>query len=132
MITRTGLHAIKAMAVLAELAENEFMGATTIADKIHAPRNYLGKLLQMLSKEGLVQGQKGFSGGFRLARPASEISLFEIIEPIEHVSRMNGCFLGKKTCSEEHPCAVHENWKQVRGTYLRFLEETRLDTIANG
>jgi DNA-binding IscR family transcriptional regulator len=42
----------------------------------------------------LVQSQKGIGGGFRLARDPGAISLLDVVEPIEHVSRWSGCILG--------------------------------------
>ncbi len=126
MLTKTGLHAVKALAALAELPEDTYAGAAAIAREIGAPQNYLGKLLQSLSHEGLVLSQKGLNGGFRLARDPKTISLLDIVEPIEHVSRWSGCFLGNGTCSSTDPCSVHIRWAQVRDTYLQFLKEVTI------
>src|SRR5512138_1587197 len=98
MISKTGIHAAVAMTVMAQLKPGEFAGAAQIAKEIGAPQNYLGKLLNALASEGLLQSQKGYGGGFRLAKPAKKISLFDVIEPIDHVSRWGGCFLGKGKC----------------------------------
>lgn len=124
MITKTGVHALTALGVLAELPPGVYAGAADVAERIGAPRNYLGKLLQMLSQQGVLESQKGKGGGFRLARPPADISLYEVIEPIEHVSRWRGCFLGRATCSDGAPCAVHQRWGKVRDAYLQFLRET--------
>jgi len=130
MISKTGIHATLALTLLAQLDSEEYMGAAAIARKIGAPRNYLGKLLQNLAGEGLVVSQKGFAGGFRLARPAAKISLYDVIEPIDHVSRWNGCFLGRHRCSDKSPCPVHERWRRVREEYLSFLRETSVADVA--
>jgi Rrf2 family protein len=100
MISKTGLHAIRALSALAELPAGSYAGAGAIADKVNAPRNYLGKLLQNLAREGLVVSQKGLNGGFRLARDPKTITLLDVVEPIEHVSRWSECFLGKKVCED--------------------------------
>lgn len=84
----------------------------------------LGKLLKALADHGLLESQKGKGGSFRLARDADRISLFEIMEPIEHVSRWGGCFLGRPGCSNDAPCAMHQRWAMVRDGYLEFLRET--------
>src|SRR5690349_20572545 len=110
MISRTGLHAVRALAVLAALPSGEFAGAADIAEHIGAPPNYLGKLLQALSRHRLVVSQKGSGGGFRLAKPAGRITLFDVINPIEQLDRWQGCVLGRKTCSDVNPCAVHDRW----------------------
>jgi Rrf2 family protein len=71
-----------------------------------------------------VEGRKGLNGGFRLARPADQISLYDIVEPIEHVSKWDGCFMTHKTCNLRRPCPVHQRWATVREAYTRFLKET--------
>jgi Rrf2 family protein len=131
MISRTALHAVRAMAVLADQPKNSYVGAGEIAEVIDAPRNYLGKLLQTLAEEGLVESQKGKGGGFRLARRPSAVSLYDIVEPIDHISRWQGCFMGRQKCSGENPCAVHSRWQIVRDSYLAFLRETTLDDLAS-
>jgi len=131
MISKTGIHATLALAFLAQLAPGEFAGASQIAKEVGAPRNYLGKLLKSLAEDGLLESQKGFGGGFKLCRPADRISLFDILEPLERVSKWNGCFLGREKCNGKEPCAVHDRWAGIRTDYLRFLKETTIADLAN-
>ncbi len=133
MLSKTGLHAVRAMVALARLSEGAYAGAARIAQEIGAPQNYLGKLLKSLAEEGLVESQKGLGGGFRLARDAHAISLLDVIEPIEHISRWSGCILGRPECSETDPCAIHNRWKAVRDGYLRMLQRTTIaELVAKG
>jgi len=131
MISKTGIHAIRAMVALAELPEGEYAGAGTIAETIGAPRNYLGKLLQMFSHVGFVESQKGMGGGFRLAVDPSKISLLDIVDPIDHINRWSGCILGRNQCSDDNPCALHNRWKNVRDQYIRLLEDTSISELVN-
>jgi Rrf2 family iron-sulfur cluster assembly transcriptional regulator len=130
LISKTGLHALRALATLAELPDGTYGGAAEIAEEIGAPRNYLGKLLKLLADSGLVESQKGKGGGFRLTRDSAEISVLDVVEPIDHPSRWAGCFLGRSRCNDRSPCAVHRRWAKVRDAYLRFLEETTLADLA--
>lgn len=130
MITRTGTHALKAMAHLGGLPVGRFAGAGEIATKIKAPKNYLGKLLRQLARAGLVEGRKGSNGGFRLARGRGDISLYDVLEPIEHVSRIKGCVLGRAQCTQREHCPLHEGWVRVRNEYLVFLRSTKLSQVA--
>jgi Rrf2 family protein len=133
VITKTGLHAVRAMVALARLPEGAYAGAVNVARAIRAPQNYLGKLLQTLAREGLVQSQKGLGGGFRLARDPRSISLFDVVEPIEQISRWSGCILGHPQCADDVPCAIHDRWKGVRNASLRLLQRTTIaDLAANG
>jgi Rrf2 family protein len=118
------------MAALAKLEPGKYAGAAYIARAVGAPENYLGKLLKVLAKEGLVESQKGLGGGFRLAREPKQISLFDVVEPIEQVSRWSGCILGRSECSDDTGCPIHEQWKKVRAGYMRMLTTTTLAQLA--
>ena len=133
MLSKTGLHAVRAMVALARLPRATYAGAAAVARDIGAPQNYLGKLLKNLAEQGLLESQKGLGGGFRLARDPGTITLFDVVEPIEHVSRWSGCILGLSACSDSAPCALHERWKAVRTDYLHMLQQTTLaDLVARG
>jgi Rrf2 family protein len=133
MLTKTGLHAVRALVALARLPDDVYAGSAKVAQEIGAPQNYLGKLLKTLADAGLVESQKGLGGGFRLARDPRNISLLDVVEPIEHVSRWSGCILGRSECSEVDPCAIHNRWKAVRQAYLQMLERTTIaELVAKG
>lgn len=128
MISKTALHALKAVAILAN-APSEFVGAGSIAERIGAPPNYLGKLLQGLVQAGILRSQKGLGGGFQLARSPESITLYDVVEPIDHVSKWKGCFMGNVACSPTDPCALHHKWEQVRDIYMQMLTMSTLDDI---
>ena len=130
MISRSGIHGIRALCALSRLREGEYAGASTLAKEIEAPENYLGKLLQSLARTKLVESRKGARGGFRLARDPARITLFEIVDAIENIGRWNGCFLGRRTCSSDTPCSVHDRWAEVKGAYLALLSETTVAGVA--
>ena len=130
MLNKTSKQAINALVELAKLPKDECEGAVSIAKRIMAPQNYLGKLLQNLANNGLVVSQKGKGGGFRLARDPKKITLFDIVEPLENISQWSNCALGLKKCSEITPCAVHSEWKCVKDTYIKFLKKTNLSKLA--
>jgi Rrf2 family protein len=115
------------MAALRTLEDGFYAGAAQIAARTGSPPNYLGKLLQRLSLAGIVESRKGKTGGFRLARAAREITLFDVLEPLEGVSRIERCILGSPRCTGA--CALHGRWMRIRAAYLRFLHETRLSAV---
>ena len=129
MLSKTAVHAIRAVVALAELPEGTFCGAGAIAQQVGAPQNYLGKLLQTLAQDGVVWSQRGLGGGFQLARKPEDITLYDVVEPLEHVSRWQGCFLGRATCSAQAPCAMHDRWATVRDAYLNMLKTTTIAEI---
>ena len=64
-----------------------------------------------------------------MARPPEKISLFDVVEPVDHVSRWEGCFMGKASCSAVTPCAMHYKWVAIRNDYLAMLKESTLADI---
>jgi Rrf2 family protein len=131
MLTRSGVHAIRALMVLASQPNGDFCDTASLAAATGAPRNYLGKLLLTLSRRGFIESQKGLRGGFRLARGADDIMLYEVIEAIEDVARWKDCAFGGRLCSESSPCALHSRWVLVRDEYLSLLRGTSVATLAN-
>lgn len=126
MLSKSGIHAVRALIVLAELKNGEYRGAVAIARQNNAPGNYLGKLLQQLARRGLVKSQKGLGGGFRLARDPHKITLYDIVDAIEDVGRWRDCILGRPNCSDKNPCPVHNQWGPVRDAYLALLKDTTI------
>jgi Rrf2 family transcriptional regulator, iron-sulfur cluster assembly transcription factor len=124
MLTRSGVHAIRALVVLASQRPGEYCGTSAIAALTEAPRNYLGKILLTLSRRGLVESQKGLGGGFRLSRSPEKISLYDVVESIEDVARWKECAFGGKACSDDSPCVIHTRWGHVRDAYLSLLKNT--------
>lgn len=111
------------------LPEGAYAGAVQIAASIDSPANYLGKLLGILCRAGLLDSQKGFNGGFRLARPAEEIRLLDIVEPVEQLTHWRQCVLGEPVCSNASPCALHSKWNAIAGQYIEMLETTKLSDL---
>ncbi len=130
MVSKTAMQAVRACVHLASLPDGCYEGAATIAKSVGARGNYLGKLLQLLSQEGLLVSQKGLHGGFRLSRPAASITLFDVIDPVDHVARWEGCFLGRDECNADPPCVVHGRWGVIRDEYLDFIRNTTIAEVA--
>jgi len=132
MLSRSSVHAIRALTRLAGLPTDRFVGAAGLAEEIGAPTNYLGKLLQTLASRGMLESRKGAGGGFRLSRSPDRVSLFDVVDPIDPTSRWEGCILGLRVCGEQRPCAVHHRWRELRDSYLAMLKETTIaDVVRN-
>jgi Rrf2 family protein len=130
MLSKSGIHMIKALSVLSRLPQGTFSGAADIAREIGAPPNYLGKLLQSLARKGIIISQKGLGGGFKMANRTEKLSLMEAISPVEPVDRWSGCFMSRLRCAHKTKCPAHEKWSKVRDAYLTFLKETTVDELA--
>ena len=124
MLSKTSTFLINALVELAKLPAGHYEGASSIAAKIEAPKNYLGKLLQTLCARKVVASQKGTGGGFRLGMDPAAITLYDIVEPIDNIAGWDRCALGLQACSETDPCPVHDQWRVIKEAYLGFLKTT--------
>ena len=132
MLSTTAQYALRALGCLALQERSEVVLGRDLALRTGVPASYLSKILLALNRAGLVEATRGKKGGYKLSRPAEEITLFEIVEPVENVARLDDCIMGMNECSEENPCAMHDWWKRVRDDYLAMLRQTSLAEVTDG
>lgn len=92
--------ALHCCAILAGLPEGRYLSTKALAELHGLPKEYLSKALQSLSQASLVDTTLGPSGGYRLARPSSEINFLDIVEAVEGKSRSFTC----TNIRENNPC----------------------------
>lgn len=83
--------ALHCSAILGGLPAGRYLATKALAELHGVPKEYLSKALQGLSQAGLVESTLGPSGGYRLARPAAEISFLDIVEAVEGKARTFAC-----------------------------------------
>jgi Rrf2 family protein len=76
-------HALRALLVLARQHDSTHVASDRLADQLGIPRRYLHRLASRLAGAGVVFSAPGVSGGFRLRRPAAEISMIEVVDAID-------------------------------------------------
>lgn len=95
------------------------------------PRHFVAKIFQTLVREGLLRSSKGRGGGFALAKPASKITLYEIVAVVDGTDQFEQCVVGMAKCSDRQPCPLHDRWKGIRVSIREYLETTTLDTMGH-
>ena len=129
-LSASATHALRAVAWLAANERADAMLGRDLARKVGVPAPYLAKVLATLARTGVLTASRGVRGGYRLARPARQIRLMEIVEPFEGKRARPGCLLRPDVpCSEDAACSAHGAWSRVKATYLGFLERTTLADI---
>ncbi len=101
-----------------------------IADACDIPGPYLSKIINSLSKAGVVTTQRGVGGGVALARPAQDVSLFDLCEALSDPIVDCRCMLGIADCSDERACPAHRFWTAARSKQWEFLRKTTLADVA--
>ncbi len=131
MFSKACKYAIKALIYLASRSdEDRKIGLTEIADAIDSPMHFTAKIMQILSKQGIVSSIKGPNGGFFIDPAEPEIRLIEVVKAIDGVANLNGCGLGLKGCSSEHPCPIHAEFSEVRNKLNQLLKEQTIQQMA--
>lgn len=130
IFSKTTEYALRAMAHCAE-AERAGSGAQTadaIASRTGVPLAYLGKVLQALSRAGLLSSQRGAGGGVRLARSAQEISVFEVVQAVDPIERILNCPLGLEAHST-HLCPLHAKMDSALAMVEESFKSTTLAQV---
>lgn len=129
MLSHTSQYALRAVLYLAERGSDRPVPADAIAEALALPRNYLSKTLHTLARRRVLRSTRGPAGGFELARPAAEITMFDVIEPFDDIEARRVCLLGRQECSDARPCVVHHRWKDAASRIATFFRETTVGEI---
>ena len=129
MFSQTAEYAIR---VVAFLAAERGRAATTrqIAAGTRVPEGYLAKVLQNLSRGGIVRSQRGLHGGSVLARPAEELTFYDVIQAVDPIRRITSCPLGLKSHGSVL-CPVHRRLDGALALVERALQEARIADLLN-
>jgi len=103
--------------------------ALEVSREVGQPKEFVSKMLQILTSSGIVGSRKGKNGGFFLAKKPSEIKLIDIVEAIDGLDVFSNCVLGFPGCSKESPCPVHEKWGKLRDEAFQMLSENSFEDL---
>lgn len=130
MLSRSSEYAIRALTFLAQHErDGRHYLARDMAEQLTIPAPFLGKVLQPLVTRGILHSQRGRSGGFRLDRPASQITLVQIVESQETLTAANVCMLGQRDCDDAHACPLHAMWMTASHAVHDRLRQTTLQDM---
>lgn len=130
ILSRTSQYAVQAMIYMATQPPNTPVLNKDIAERLNVPAPYLAKILQAMSKGGLLSSFRGRLGGFCLREPAAEVSLMRLLQLTEGADFTQSCLLGLKRCSDETACPVHARWLPIKEKVIEMLNQMTLADLA--
>jgi Rrf2 family protein len=130
LFSRECEYALQAVLYLALQPAGTMSSSKRLTRTLGIPYHFLGKILQRLTRKGLLRSLKGPRGGFTLALPAEKITLFQVIEAVDGDGIMHTCVLGFAECSGENPCAVHAQWGTMRTSIHSMLVSKNIAQMA--
>jgi Rrf2 family iron-sulfur cluster assembly transcriptional regulator len=129
-LTTKGRFAVTAML---DLALNEASKPVTLAgisERQHISLSYLEQLFSRLRKQGLVTSVRGPGGGYRLAKPPTQISVACIIAAVDEQIDATQCG-GTENCHDEGRCMTHDLWASLNNKILDYLADVALADLVD-
>jgi Rrf2 family protein len=127
-LTKKADYGLMALKYLAEQTDGAH-SAKDIAEAYHIPPQLLAKILQTLAKGGLLVSHAGTNGGYALARPASEISAFEVIRTIDGPLFITSCITIHGACDLTSTCTIKEPLRKVNDSIKDLLSGIHISDL---
>jgi Rrf2 family protein len=119
--SRSAEYAIRSFAYLARVPNGKFAMAKSIAEQERIPAHFLSKILQDLTRKGLLRSSKGPSGGFALRAPASQIRLLDLVEALDGRALAGSL--------DESPWVL-DSWRDIHSRIMDYLERHTIADVA--
>ncbi len=130
-LTTKGRFAVTAMLDLALQDPNRYVTIAEIGSRRHLSASYLEQLFGKLRKAGFIEGIRGPAGGYKLARPASEITVDQILDAVDSTLKTNSCQNHRPNCDGEGECITFELWDDLNQAMRDFLSSVSLKDLAD-
>jgi Rrf2 family protein len=101
-----------------------------LAEAAECPEQFLSKVLQGLTRAGLVISHRGNTGGFAMPEKCRAATLLQVIESIEGPIRLNTCLSAERSCSRQASCPTRAVWAEAQAAMLAVLEGITLQGLA--
>ena len=129
-ISTKGKYGLRAMIDLAQYSEQETVSISSIAQRQKISESYLEQLVAKLKKAGLVISIRGAAGGYRLARPASDISVGDVLLALEGDVRAVICTAQtEEGCEGEELCVTKYVWQRINESIEKTVDEMMIDQL---
>ncbi|MBI4892431.1 MAG: Rrf2 family transcriptional regulator [Acidobacteria bacterium] len=129
-LTRAADYAVRVMVHLAGLPAGVRATRDEMAVSGDVPEAFLSKILQSLTRAGLIASHRGVSGGYLLGRPAASITVLDIVEAMEGPLQLNACVGSKPTCGRAGICSVHDIWLRAQEALTSVLQSENIADLA--
>jgi Rrf2 family protein len=130
-LTRAADYAVRVMIHLAGLPPGARISRSELSAAAECPEQFLCKVLQNLTRAGLVISHRGNTGGFELEELHRTASLLEIVEAVEGPIRLNLCLTNDHACTRQGWCPAHCVWANAQAALLQVLKDSNISQLAD-
>ena len=133
-LSTKGRYGVMAMVDLAQFAASGPVALAEVADRQEISLSYLEQLFAKLRRAGLVTSVRGPGGGYRLARPADDIRVSEVIAAVDEPIRTTGCAPGTSAgcIRRSSRCMTHDLWEGLGHQIHAYLDSVSLADVCAG
>lgn len=132
-VTRAGEYGIIGLIYLARQPENRTVMVDEISESENVPKSFLAKIFQSLVKGGFVRSVRGARGGFRLAKPPSEITLLQVLQCVETGFALQKCVTNHPECvvadRRVSGCALCSIFGEAQNRVNEVFSKTTLEEL---
>jgi len=100
-----------------------------IAKKENISPKYLEQVINPLRAAGLVKSIRGSKGGYSLAKPPSEICLYDVVETLEGPLNLLDCLRDSKACQRVQSCVTRDIWMEVSDAISKIFFSVTLEDM---
>jgi len=105
-------------------------GIQEIAKEIEAPGAFTAKILQTLTRHGIIDSRKGRGGGFFFNEEQLNLTLYKVIHVMEGDACFTKCGFGFKHCNDANPCPLHDRYAALRDGFLNIAKTETIQTLS--
>jgi Rrf2 family cysteine metabolism transcriptional repressor len=102
-----------------------------IAKRENISLKYLEQVINPLRAAGLVKSIRGAKGGYSLAKPPSEICLYDVVETLEGPLNLLECLRDSKVCQKVSSCVTRDIWQEVSEAISKIFYSVTLEDMVN-
>ena len=129
-VTRAADYGVRAMIQLTALANTGRVSLPELAHVTGAPESFLSKVLQSLTREGLITSQRGQSGGFHITPRGAAATMLDVIEAVDGAICLNLCVTPGRSCSRKAHCPAHPVWVEAQLAIVKVLSGASIAALA--
>jgi Rrf2 family protein len=122
-------YGLRAVIYLSAQERDRCCSITEIAREQGIPKKFLEKIIQDLSRKGLIKSKRGACGGYALARRPDEISFRDVIEALEGPIAVNACLDEARSCAQLPRCGMAGVWEEVQRKIVEVFASTTLADV---
>mgnify|MGYP001110575818 CR=1 FL=1 len=128
-LTKKFEYGLLAIRYIAQMRNGDIATAKEIADQSGLPYELVAKILQQLAKAEIVSSVQGVKGGYRLNKPASEISFTEIADAVDDPIQLIECADNPTGCSVYPGCGIKQPLTEIQKRFRQIFSEAKVAEI---